>query len=677
MSKCVKSTRRRSRRDGDDDNVAERFERIDEVGRAVADKKVSEGRDSRKEEDKAAVLKQAADVAKEDEEKEKAAAVRTASGEKCGHSEGMGELGSLFDDRRVLFGISVSLLLYGISSVWYHGQNLMYLASVAPILALPKLLVMLSCLVLGAAALFWATCSSPQPVATAAGALLAPALHALDKAGKNKKRGKGDVKSQQSGESTRVAKTDVKEAPLVQLSIEALMEATQEYGKELPAGVRVVAEYYQERYPQYIVQQIGPVCAAASVAGALNILNEREGAIRFCDVMQVYHIMFHHRRTEALAKLSKVLRVKDAESVINLFYDADICAAARARSGKGFLALVRGAITKAQAACEKNDALMAPIMQAISSPEKPASALVIDRLKKVAKAEWAIAKLEGRWPLPSGAILPSTAPVGNMHLSLAARALSKYTCGIANASMVRVESFMGLDAKCRYVVSRSDDGDAMLSQWEQLRSGIECGRSVLLYHLDNHYALICGWRELEVDCDCLLHDTGLEQDTATHSRLATNSALDCMQSHASSQHRDTHHQCAHSVGSGSAVGTKGTRLRQVLTARVGQSPRHWVDFDRDFTQISVKSKKLVRRSVRSTLVGWKGHQIMLLQKVSFQSKRPMVEREVDMLVARLNAGDMAHVLDNHNIYNEWEEAAEAEEAADEHDLFDDLEEAES
>jgi hypothetical protein len=438
----------------------------------------------------------------------------------------------------------------------------------------------------------------------------------------------------------------------------------------------VVAEYYQERYPQYIVQQIGPVCAAASVAGALNILNEREGAIRFCDVMQVYHIMFHHRRTEALAKLSKVLRVKDAESAINLFYDADICAAARARSGKGFLALVRGAITKAQAACDKDDALMTPIMQAISTPEKPASALVIDRLKKVAKAEWAIAKLEGRWPLPSGPILPSTAPVGNMHLSLAARALSKYTCATANASMVRVESFMGLDAKCRYVVSRSDDGDAMLSQWEQIRSGIECG-SVLLYHLDNHYAIICGWREVEVDCDCLLNDTGLEQDTATHSHLATHSALDCMQSQASSQHRDAHHQCAHAVGPESAVRTKGTRLRQVLTARVGQSPRHWVEFHRDFTQISVNSKKIVRRSVRSTLVAWKGHQIMLFQKVAFQSKRAMVEREVDMVVARLNAGDMAHVLDNHHIYNEWEEAAEVEEAADEHDLFDDLEEAES
>jgi hypothetical protein len=394
------------------------------------------------------------------------------------------------------------------------------------------------------------------------------------------------------------------------------------------------------------VQQIGPVCAAASVAGALNILNEREGAIRFCDVMQVYHIMFHHRRTEALAKLSKVLRVKDAESAINLFYDADICAAARARSGKGFLALVRGAITKAQAACDKDDALMTPIMQAISTPEKPASALVIDRLKKVAKAEWAIAKLEGRWPLPSGPILPSTAPVGNMHLSLAARALSKYTCATANASMVRVESFMGLDTKCLYVVSRSDDCDAMLLQWEKLRSGIECGRSVLLYHLDNHYAIICGWRELEVECHCVIHNMGLEQDTGTHSRLATH-------------------------------GTKGTRLRQVLTARVGQSPRHWVDFDRDFTQISVKSKKIVRRSVRSTLVAWKGHQIMLFQKVSFQSKRAMVEREVDMLVARLNAGDMAHVLDSHHIYNEWEEAAEVEEAADEHDLFDHLEEAES
>ncbi len=42
MRKCVKSTRGRSRRDGDDDNVAERGERQEEVDRAALDTKVSD-----------------------------------------------------------------------------------------------------------------------------------------------------------------------------------------------------------------------------------------------------------------------------------------------------------------------------------------------------------------------------------------------------------------------------------------------------------------------------------------------------------------------------------------------------------------------------------------------------------------------------------------------------------
>lgn len=81
-----------------------------------------------------------------------------------------------------------------------------------------------------------------------------------------------------------------------------------------------------------------------------------------------------------------------------------------------FLEQLNTATSKAEASApEASDErkLMAVILQALTDPQKPASALVIDRLKRLAKSEWAIAKLEGRWE-----ILPSTAPIGNDSLSV-------------------------------------------------------------------------------------------------------------------------------------------------------------------------------------------------------------------------------------------------------------------
>ena len=86
-----------------------------------------------------------------------------------------------------------------------------------------------------------------------------------------------------------------------------------------------------------------------------------------------------------------------------------------------FRELLKTAASKAKAdASEASDEreLMVAILAALAEPQKPASALIIDRLKRLAKAEWAIAKLEGRWPLPSGSVLPSTAPIGNDSLSV-------------------------------------------------------------------------------------------------------------------------------------------------------------------------------------------------------------------------------------------------------------------
>ena len=83
------------------------------------------------------------------------------------------------------------------------------------------------------------------------------------------------------------------------------------------------------------------------------------------------------------------------------------------------------------------------------------------------------AKLEGRWPLPSGATLPSTAPVGNDSLSIASRALSRHCSAMGRGSPVRVQSFLGLDPKCRFVVSRKDCAMVKERQWSELRLAVE------------------------------------------------------------------------------------------------------------------------------------------------------------------------------------------------------------
>ena len=135
-----------------------------------------------------------------------------------------------------------------------------------------------------------------------------------------------------------------------------------------------------------------------------------------------------------------------------------------------FLQLLGEAATQAQEAAEagsERQKLMSQIVEAVASAENPACALVIDRLKRVAKAEWAVAKLEGRWPLPSGSVLPSTAPIGNDSLGIAAKALALHTSESRGVGPVRVMGLMGLDPKCRLVVSRKDTPEQIDLQWSR------------------------------------------------------------------------------------------------------------------------------------------------------------------------------------------------------------------
>lgn len=123
----------------------------------------------------------------------------------------------------------------------------------------------------------------------------------------------------------------------VQLTLEQLLAATHEYAQPLPHGVAVLAQHYQEHYTRHLCGQVGPVCAAASVSGALNVINGMQagpGAFRVRDTMRIYQLMFHDQRTEALSKLAKVVKLKDTQctSACDLFCCEDICLAARGRN---------------------------------------------------------------------------------------------------------------------------------------------------------------------------------------------------------------------------------------------------------------------------------------------------------------------------------------------------------
>ena len=291
----------------------------------------------------------------------------------------------------VFFVTSSALVISGCFGLGYWAVQMRDIWDVEPLLALPQLIAALLITGLGLTGLA-VLCNALQPA---------------------QRTTEPPVQSRELSRAQR--KTAI--------SLEELLAATHEYGAPLPEGVSIRAEFFKpQRLREHIVGQVGPVCAAASVSSALNVLNglstnsEDKFRVRSVtshspshhrqsdrctlnlagvrrDTMHIYYLIFREKRAEALSKLSKVVKTNDVESAIDLFHDQDICVAARGRNSVLFLKLLAAAAAKlmhnADAGSERH-ALLAAAAEAASAPDKPSCALVVDRLKRVAKAEWAI-----------------------------------------------------------------------------------------------------------------------------------------------------------------------------------------------------------------------------------------------------------------------------------------------
>ena len=107
-------------------------------------------------------------------------------------------------------------------------------------------------------------------------------------------------------------------------------------------------------------------------------------------------------------------------------------------------------------------------------------------------------------------------------------------------------------------LSRDDSASLIAEQWAALRAAFLRPGAALVFHLRNHYALIFAMREWEEPI--VVENTNENKDERRES---------------------------------------GRRVvRQVLSARRGQRPSAWIDFE----------------EMRNTMIGWDGYKIMLIAR---------------------------------------------------------------
>ena len=296
------------------------------------------------------------------------------------------------------------------------------------------------------------------------------------------------------------------------------------------------------------IEQISPDCAAAAAAGAVNVLlavsADSPATQSQHAALQAYAAMFQASKHAAVGKISKALaKETDAEAAIEqlLLMSAANCSEWRSLSSPSLRKqLVAAAVADTAPAPPKawDKASFAAKLSACS----PWSDMIVTSMKAVVKADAAIAKL--------AAERPSTSAIGNIKLSLCARAAAAAAGLSAQASTLFSKKPCSFS---RHVMLPDDSEDIMQVQWEVLKNAVQQPDTVLLFHLRNHYALVAGHRTLRLPC--------------------------------------------------------GQLLQQILCSRKGQRPKHWIDFRCSWTEGDV-----ARWSVRDTLLKWVGYKIIMIKR---------------------------------------------------------------
>jgi len=141
---------------------------------------------------------------------------------------------------------------------------------------------------------------------------------------------------------------------------------------------------------------------------------------------------------------------------------------------------------------------------------------------------------------------PHTGEIGSWGLKQAAEDLTLQR----GCDALSVHTLLGRKSNLKVEVQmeKADDAEAIEKQWGVLKAAFGKPHSVLLFHLTNHYALIFAWREWH------------EEDAEI-------------------------------------AGAQKVR-RQILTARKGQRPTVWMDWE----------------EARSIMLGWSGYHILQFQR---------------------------------------------------------------
>ncbi|KAH9111805.1 hypothetical protein AeMF1_013765 [Aphanomyces euteiches] len=301
------------------------------------------------------------------------------------------------------------------------------------------------------------------------------------------------------------------------------------------------------------VKQPSPCCAAASLAGALNVVygmsRNLSKSLSHSDIMSFYRTHFQERHLQHKLQLETAL----GTSLDGLEYAMLVSLEAKQLQygGVGPAKLTKTLVRQCLHDCVKdnttNDPGMKTLKEHLSQDSETFVAEEWDsnamEFSNPMSSEWWMFNLTIYFHRMDGLAKltrpekPSTAICGNATVLDAATSIHN-TGRTAPGTKLTSALFMGKKAPgCQVAISTTDSPMTQTQAWKQLWSKFTDDRTALIVHLKNHYALIFALREWNDN-------------------------------------------------------SKWTR--QVLTARRGQRPTTWIDWD----------------ELRTTMLSWSGYKIL-------------------------------------------------------------------